>query len=280
MIDFIAYIYLLGAIILWGSYVVPFKKMKADVYYSQFLICSGIFTITVIISVLFNFSMKVSIFGLAAGSMWAVGNFLSLLAIKRIGISRAFPIWISSVLISYAWGIIVFSEITGFGILIGFTGTVFVVIGSLFVTKTKKSTEKSLKSGVILAAAVALLFGTAYVPLKLSGISAEGFYFQMSIGIFITSLIIFLIKRKVPADLQLKKGLLSGTMWGIANLFGIYVVGLFGIAKSGSLTQVCVVVGVLWGLLYFKEFSGKNDILRIIIGTLIILTGAFFVSFA
>jgi glucose uptake protein len=276
----IEYLYLLGSIILWGSYLVPVKKMKADVRYSQFVICSGIMITTFLLSLFMGFGMEVTWFGLASGMMWGLGNFFSLLAIERIGISRAFPLWISSVLVAYAWGVLLFSEITGVGIATGLLGALMVMIGSVVITKTGKQNEKLILTGVLFAFITAFLFGTQFVPYKLSGISPGDYLFQMSLGIFVASLAIFLTKIKVPKDRQLKEGVLGGILWSAANFLGIYVVDFFGIAKSSPLTQSCVIIGVLWGLFYFREFDGRKAALRIIMGTLVILAGVLLVGVA
>jgi glucose uptake protein len=276
----IEYFYLLGAVILWGTYLVPIKKMKADVRYSQFVVCSGIMAATFFISLLMGFGMGITLFGLASGMMWGLGNYFSLLAIKKIGISRAFPLWISSVLVAYAWGVLLFSEIAGAGIAVGLLGALMVMGGSIIITKTRKLDEKLKMSGVFFAFITALLFGTQFVPYKMSGISPGGYLFQMSLGIFIASAAIFLTKIKVPENRQLKYGMLAGILWSAANFLGIYVVEFFGVAKSSPLTQTCVIIGVLWGLFYFREMGGKEGALRIIAGTLVILTGAILVGLA
>jgi glucose uptake protein len=102
----------------------------------------------------------------------------------------------------------------------------------------------------------------------------------MCLGILLAGFVIFLLRREIPKDLQLKNGLLGGILWGLANLFGIYLIVFFGIAKSGPLTQTCVIVATLWGLFYFKEFEEKRRIFRIISSVIIILTGALLVGLA
>jgi len=276
----IEYIFLAGAILLWGSYLVPFRKMKADIRYSQFVMCCGIMITTVVLSVAIGLGTEITVYGVASGIMWGMGNFFSLLAIERIGMSRAFPIWISSMLVAYVWGVALFSEISGIGIALGVAGTLAIISGSVVITKTKKESEKSIAKGVAFALAAALLFGTQFVPFKLSSLPPGDFFFQMSLGIFIASIAIFLSKIKIPDKKQLKEGLLAGVLWGIANLLGIYVVGFFGIAKASSLTQTCVIIGVLWGLLYFREFKGRKTGFRIVTGTLVILAGALLVGIA
>jgi len=276
----IEYFYLLGAIVLWGTYLVPIKKMKADVRYSQFIVCSAIMATTFLISLFMGFGMEVTWFGLASGIMWGCGNYFSLMAVKRIGISRAFPLWISSVLVAYAWGVLLFSEITGLGIALGLFGTILVMTGSVIITKTKRQNDKLILTGALFAFVTALLFGTQFVPFKLSGTSPGDYLFQMSLGIFISSLAIFLTRVKIPKNRHLKEGVLAGILWSAANFLGIYVVQFFGVAKSSPLTQTCVVIGVLWGLLYFKEFEGRKAAWRILAGTLVILAGAMLVGMA
>jgi glucose uptake protein len=278
----IEYFYLFGAIILWGTYLVPIKKMKADIRYSQFIVCSAILATTVLISLFMGFGMEVTWFGLASGLMWGFGNCFSLMAIERIGISRAFPLWISSVLVAYAWGVLFFSEITGLGIAAGLIGALMVMAGSVIITKTRKQNEKPILTGALFAFVTALLFGTQFVPFKLSGISPGNYIFQMSLGIFISSLAIFLSKSKIqiPKERQLKNGVLAGVLWSAANFLGIYVVDFFGVAKSSPLTQACVIIGVLWGLFYFREFEGRKAAWRIIAGTLVILSGVILVGTA
>jgi glucose uptake protein len=280
MLEPIAYVYLLTAVLLWGTYLVPFRKMKADVAYSQFLICSGIMTITIVISLLPGVGFGVSLYGLLSGAIWGTGNYFSLLAVKEIGISRAFPVWISSMLIGYAWGVLLFAEITGPAILLGLAGAILVFAGAVTVTRTGSGGRKPLKKGILLAMAAAVLFGTQFVPFKLSGISPPEYYFQMSLGAFVIGLLIFAASRKVPSEYQLRNGLLSGVLWGAANFAGLFLIPFFGISRAGPLSQACVIVGVLWGLFYFREFRGRKAILRILAGTIVILGGVFLVGLA
>lgn len=281
MSESIGFIYAFIAALIWGVHLVPFKKMKANVYYSQFLMCLGIFISTILISVFFNFPISLSIPGLVAGIIWSFGNLSALSAIKEIGISRAFPIWISNTLIMFTWGVVLFKELTGLmNIILGLSGVSLIFVGCVFVGTTKKKKEKSTKKGIILALIAAVLFGSTFVPLKLTGMKGEEFFFQMSTGIMITSTFIFILKIDIPKNLQVKNGFLTGFLWTIANLFGIYANILLGLSRGGPITQTAALIGALWGLFYFKEFKEKKQVIQIIVSSIIVVTGAILIGLA
>jgi len=281
MSESIGFVYALIAALIWGVHLVPFKKMKANVYYSQFLMCLGIFISTILISILLHFPLSLSVPGLVAGIIWSFGNLSSLKAIKEIGISRAFPIWISSTLVMFTWGVVLFKELTSLtNIILGLSGVLLIFIGCVLVGKTKKAKEKSTKKGIILALIAAVLFGSSFVPLKLTGMSGEQFFFQMSTGIMITSTFIFILKIDIPKNLQITNGFLTGLLWAIANLFGIYANILLGLSRGGPITQTAALIGALWGLFYFKEFKEKKQIIQIIVSSIIVVTGAILIGLA
>ncbi|MDI6826433.1 MAG: GRP family sugar transporter [Candidatus Aenigmarchaeota archaeon] len=281
MSELIGFIYAVIAAIVWGTHLVPFKKMKANIYYSQFLMCLGIFLLTSLMSILFKFPLSLSIPGLVAGVIWTIGNFSALSAIREIGISRAFPIWISNTLVMFTWGVVLFKELTSLpSLVLGLLGVLLIFIGCVLVGRTKKEKEKSTKKGIILALIAALFFGSGFVPLKLTEMSGEKFFFQMSTGIMITSTFIFILRIDIPKDLQITKGLLTGFLWAIANLFGIYATLLLGLSRGGPMTQTAALMGALWGLFYFKEFKEKKRVIRIIVSSIIVVTGAILIGLA
>jgi glucose uptake protein len=281
MSELIGFVYAIIAAIVWGTHLVPFKKMKADIYYSQFLICSGIFISTFVISIFLGFPLSLSIPGLVAGIIWVFGNLASLLAIREIGISRAFPVWISNTLVMFTWGVVLFKELTtSSSLILGLLGVLLIFIGCFLVGITKKEKEKSTKKGIILALIAALLFGSTFVPFKLTKMSGGQFFFQMSVGIMITSALIFVLKMKIPKNLQIMEGLSTGFMWTVANLFAINANIILGLSRGGPLTQTAALIGALWGLFYFKEFTKKKQVVQIIVSCIIVVTGAILIGLA
>jgi glucose uptake protein GlcU len=181
----------------------------------------------------------------------------------------------------FTWGVVLFKELTSLmNILIGLSGVLLIFIGCVLVGTTKKEKEKSTKKGIILALIAALLFGSTFVPFKLTRMSGEQFFFQMSIGIMITSTIIFALKMKIPKNLQIMEGFSTGFLWTVANLFGIYANIILGLSRGGPITQTAALIGALWGLFYFKEFKEKKQIIQIIVSSIIVVAGAILIGLA
>ena len=275
-----AFLYAAFAAVIWGSYLVPYKKVKANIYYSQLLMCIGIFLSSIIISVVLEFPWSITIFGILGGIIWTIGNYFSLSAIEKIGMSRAFPLWTANTLVAFSWGVVVFKELTSTSIIFGLLGVLFIFTGCFFIGRTKKEEEKSNIIGILFALLAAVFFGSVMVPLKIAELSAEEYFLQMSWGILFSSILIFLLNREIPSKLYLGKGLMSGILWGLGNFFGTFAIFMLGLSRGVPMTQLSVLVGTSWALFYFKEFDKKKQIVRIIISTLVIITGAFFVSLA
>lgn len=52
-------------------------------------------------------------------------------------------------------------------------------------------------------------------------------------------------------------GFISGTLWSAGNFCSLYVVSTIGQGIGYSLVQSCVIVSGLWGILYYRELSGR-----------------------
>src|SRR5213596_1497152 len=55
------------------------------------------------------------VWGVLAGCLWAVANTLTILAIRNIGLSIAFPLWNLNSLLGIFWGWLLFHELRGSG---------------------------------------------------------------------------------------------------------------------------------------------------------------------
>lgn len=131
------YLYALLAILIWGSYSVPFKKSPAsNILQFQAVMGLGILLFSVLVSLVLHYSFNTNPYGLAAGILWGLGNVAGLFAIRSIGMSRAMPIWVSFViLVSFLWGILFFHELPS-GLLLGLIGIVGIIIGVSFIGST------------------------------------------------------------------------------------------------------------------------------------------------
>ncbi len=267
------------AIIFWGSYLVPMKRIKNyDPFCFQFLFCSAVFISSVVFSIVSN-SVVFSYFGVLSGVLFSIGNALSLAAVKDSGISKTFPIWAGvSIIVVFLWGTLFFLEpFTSFPLAV--IALVLLIIGIFLISSTSRS-KLATKKGLILAIATGLFFGSYFVPFKLGNFGHFQFLFSMATGIFIGSLIIFLYKKSKIDTNMIFPGFISGLLWNVANIANFSVVITFGLALGSSLTQLCLFIGILWGIFYFKEVKDRHKTISIIFGSILLFAGAILLAFS
>lgn len=259
-------------VLCWGSYLVPMKRIKEyNPFYFQLLMCTAILISSLIISLIYN-SFVFSYLGILSGILWSVGNLLSVLAVKYSGLSKAASLWVGILIFtSFLWGVLFFKE--KLVIALGAVGILILVVGIILISSITQNKKSSNNKGLIFAVFAGLIFGSYIVPFKLSGLQPIPFLFPMSIGILIGSLLIFSAKRPKIDKSIILPGTFSGLLWNIANFASFFVVLNLGMAVGFPLTQVSLFVAILWGVLYFREITEKNKIIRLVIGAIILFAG-------
>lgn len=134
--------------------------------------------------------------------------------------------------------------------------------------------------GILAALGAALAWGSQFAPLKIGNIAGREPIFPISLGIFMTGALIFLLSRTRFNKEDITGGILSGLIWSIGNLLALTSVSMIGLAKGVPISQVAVLVAVLWGLFYFKEVTRPRHRIQVLIGALILLTGVIILSLA
>jgi len=268
------------AAILWGSMVVPLKiAKKPDVIWFQLALALGALSGTIIIVPIAGLLYEANLYGFSSGLIWATGNILALKSITKLGIARSTPLFVgTSILLSSSWGILYFKEpIMRFETAL--IGLALLLIGITIVNTTQKQQNKQLpKEGIILAMAAGLLLGTQFVPLKMVGISLEILLFSMSLGVATGATIIFLVMGRHINIKHLPHGLASGWIFAAGNYFGIFTIATLGLTIGFSITQIAVLVSILWGIIYFKEMPEPRNQTKIIIAATLILTGSYILA--
>lgn len=264
----------LFAALAWGSYTVPFKKSESKNFMQfQALMGVGIFASGLILSLLLGFHLTVNLYGIISGILWAVANAISLSALSNLGLSRAVPLMSSIVILgSFLWGTLVFREIPS-GLMLGFTGIGLIILGVFLVSKTTKDISQNVKKGLIAAILAGLIWGSQLAPLKIGHLTTEQFFFSSCLGIFITAILIALISKTSFKKEAVWESLFSGIIWNIGNLLSLVAISIIGLAKGQPISLSSVLVGVLWGLFYFKEMTQKKSIMQVLTGTIVLIIG-------
>jgi len=276
MVDFYGLAFALLAAAGWGTYFVPVKKTGLNnIFQLQGGIGIGAILFALVMLPVYG-SPTIDVYGVSAGVIWVAASVLMILAVKYIGLARAAPIDGSLVIItSFLWGLLFFKEQLG-SLLFAIIGLALLVIGMPLIAVGEK--KDGNKKGYILAISAGLLWGAIFVPLKLAE-TLESTYFSMTFTIFIIGIILMIASRRFRTK-DAAAGTVAGVVWNAANLTSFIAIASLGLAIGYPLTQLAILIAVLWGLLYFKEVTQKKSNLAIYAGVAVVLIGSAFLAFS
>jgi glucose uptake protein GlcU len=157
----------------------------------------------------------------------------------------------------------------------------------------KRSRSVSLHSlGVVCGLAAGAWLGAAEAPTKLvnAGFSPFAISLCMVAGVF-TARWTFptLIKGTsyVFADLFAKKHLivwavLAGALWAVANTLTVFAIRDVGLATAFPLWNTNSLIGLLWGVLLFRELegAGRKNVAKVVAGGICIVAAAILLGFS
>jgi drug/metabolite transporter (DMT)-like permease len=233
------------------------------------------------------------VWGVLAGCLWAVGNTLTIFAVRDIGLSLAFPLWNSNSLIGILWGIVLFKElhrapwvrkisVVGGGIVI-FGGAILISAAS-----TSETTHGNAIRGIAAALGAGLMFGSMYIPYRKAYITGMNpltfltfFTFGEMTAVTLVA-VVFLggfgpLWHQLSADREiLFWPLLGGFMWVVGDLLQNYAAKYVGISRGIPLSNTNQLWGLLWAILVFSELHGLSGrvYLEVIGGSLLMAAGA------
>ena len=241
------------------------------------------------------------VWALVGGMLWAVGNTLTIFAVRDVGLAIAFPLWNTNSLVGLAWGCLLFRELRGsrpkdWAKVIG--GAAAIVIGAtvLAIATAQQSSGPSGKAlfGIVAALGAGAMFGTMYIPYRkayISGMNPLSFVTIFTFGelgtIFALGLVFYRGVDPLVAELHRARPMLfwpflGGFCWVIGDLFQQYAAKYIGIGRGIPLSNTNQLWGLAWGALVFGEFMGLSGPGKtlIIAGSLVMIVGAVSISMA
>ena len=272
-----SYLGVVLAVLAFGTYMVPLKawpKFSSWAYLS--CVALGIGVGELAISLLMG-TLCVSPVGILSGFLWVLGGAFCFWAVQAEDLTgagvRAMGM---SILASFLSGVLIFSEST----LLYFSIPAIALLlwGLKLLAPSHGSLWKNWRS--LLAGAV---FGLFLIPYKFTDIPLLEFMSSFTIGIFIAAellIAIMCIKRRALFEYKLAPSVVSvlmGFLW-IAGQHGCFwaidTKGALGYAVGYPLTQLNLLVNLLWGVVVFHEYPTKTERIRLAVATSVILVGA------
>jgi glucose uptake protein GlcU len=239
------------------------------------------------------------VWGVMAGCLWAIGNTLTVFAVRDIGLSIAFPLWNANSLIAIIWGTLLFKELHRAGWLRWFGvvgGAMVMFIGAVllsFVSNSHSASEHPIR-GVGAALGAGLMFGSQYIPFRkayITGLNPFTFLTFFTFGEMTTMTIIAVgftgglspfVRELSLNSAILFWPLLGGFMWVVGDLFQNYAAKYVGISRGVPLSNTNQLWGLVWATMVFGELhgSGWNIYAKVAGGSLLMALGALAIAFS
>lgn len=272
-----SYIGVILAVFAFGTYMVPLKawpKFSSWAYLS----CVGLgLAVGELIISLVTGTLCLLPVGLLCGFLWVIAGAFCFWAVKVEDLAGAGVRSMGmSILASFLSGVLVFSEST----LLYFSipAIVLLLFGLKMLAPPQGNVFKNWRS--LLAGAI---FGLFLIPYKFTDIPLLEFMSSFTLGIFIAAQLlvgILCIKRRAVFEFPLAPSVVSilmGFLWVIGQhgcFWAIDTKGALGYAVGYPLTQLNLLVNLLWGVVVFHEYPTKPERIRLAIATMVILGGA------
>lgn len=240
------------------------------------------------------------VWAVLAGSIWAVANTLTIVAVRDVGLAIAFPLWNTNSLVGLFWGWLLFEELRGAGAktwLFVLGGAIAIAVGAVALSTASAGSgviaAHRVFSGIAAALGAGLLWGTMYIPYRkayLSGLNPLSFVTMFTLGELLTIVFLALTLHGDGGTLaQLHSArssalwlFLGGFCWVIGDIFQQYGTKYIGISRAIPLSNTNQLWGLVWGALVFGEFAHFSRTTQIIIfaASALMIVGALAISTA
>ncbi|ULQ58561.1 GRP family sugar transporter [Brucepastera parasyntrophica] len=224
-------------------------------------------------------SARTFILSFLSGALWVVGQLGQYQAYTRLGVSGTMPVSTGLQLTGTSLiGVFVFGEWPGIQEkLIGFSALAIVIIG-IYLTSLKRKTPVSKvdkKSLLILVLTTLGYLAYSSIP-KITDRAGTAIFFPQALGMFIAANIYILFSRQTPVYRAAVswKNMLSGVLFSIGALAYILSAHLNGIATGFVLSQLCVVVSTIGGIVILREQKTRVELAAAGIGLGLIILGS------
>ncbi len=239
------------------------------------------------------------VWAILAGSLWAVANTLTIVAIRDVGLSIAFPLWNTNSLIGLVWGWLLFGELSGSRQWYRVIGGAAAITAGAWVLAYASSVHTGSSAsrvgvGITAALGAGMLWGTMYIPYRkayISGMNPLSFVTVFTFGELGSMLALALALdggfQHLAAELVSARSalfwlFLGGFCWVVGDLFQQYAAKYIGLSRGIPLSNTNQLWGLAWGALVFGEMAGKDAMARMLIvcGSIVLAAGAWAVSSA
>ena len=271
------YLFLFIPAIGWGLmplFVAGVKK--SNIYHQIVGSVLGAFLFGVVVTLIKRpaFNMTSFLLAMVAGAAWVVGQCGQYYSYSKIGVSETMPLSTGLQLIGVPLvGVLIFGEWASTQAkLFGFLGILALVVGVAFTSLTDKGTAEGNKQNqtstmIILALTTLGYITSSSIPKALKGDGVMIFLGQ-TIGMMIATFIYLVATKqlKVLKEKESYQVIPAGVIFAIAALSYIISVQMNGVNLAFVMSQLCVVISTLGGIVFLHEQKTKKGYIYTAIG--------------
>lgn len=284
-----SYLFLFLPAIGWGlmpMFVAGVKK--SNIYHQIVGSVLGAFIFGAVVTLIKRPAFNTTTFLLAmmAGAAWVIGQCGQYYSYSKVGVSETMPISTGLQLIGVPLvGVLIFGEWASTQAkLFGFIGILALIIGVACTSLTDKGTAEGNKKNQTTTMIVLVLTTLGYIisssiPKALKGDGVMIFLGE-TIGMMIATLIYLIGSKqiKVLKEKQSYQVIPAGIIYAIAALSYIISVQMNGVNLAFVMSQLCVVISTLGGIVFLHEQKTKKGYIYTVIGLALIVAGAVLTS--
>lgn len=264
----------LVTVVAWGTWLAPSQNVAfRNQQIKTFYVSAANLCLAVIVT-FFQNSAAPALGSLwlpfVGGLIWSVSGLCAFTATAKLGIARAFGIWAPlNIIVSIFWGAVLFGEflhLEPLNLVLFFLSLAIIIAGVLMIILSRGSqavqqNRRDLLFGILGAVGAGVLWGTYYLPIKISENSMWVSSLPMAVGIFAGSALLVLFTR---LPLRLEKGgdyarvTVTGLLWGIGNYGMLVLVDQLGAGRGFTISQLSVVINALIGVFWLRDPAPKT----------------------
>lgn len=263
------FLYAFITVLAWGTWFAPSQKIQfRNLHIRTFYVTSANLVLALIVWLIRGGpAITAATFWLpfSGGLIWSVSGYCAFVAIEKLGLARAVGIWTPlNIIVGLVWGALLFDEfgaLSGRGRWLLLISLVAIIAGILLIIlarggESKSATGKPLALGLLGALGAGILWGTYFIPIRISQASMWVASWPMAIGMWVAGLLLLALAGGVP-KLACRRDyllvVLSGLLWGIGNYGMLLLTEAIGTGKGFTISQLGVAINAMVGIFWLKD---------------------------
>lgn len=264
------FLYAFITVLAWGTWFAPSQKIQfRNLHIRTFYVTSANLVLALIVWLIRGGpAITAATFWLpfSGGLIWSVSGYCAFVAIEKLGLARAVGIWTPlNIIVGLVWGALLFDEfgaLGGRGRWLLLISLVAIIAGILLIIlarggESKSATGKPLALGLLGALGAGILWGTYFIPIRISQASMWVASWPMAIGMWVAGLLLMELAGGGAPKLACRRDYLlvalSGLLWGIGNYGMLLLTEAIGTGKGFTISQLGVAINAMVGIFWLKD---------------------------